>query len=72
MQAFRIGGRTASLLGLYIVGTIADDALMVGMAVWALGNQRLSEASGRRLKLLSGAVMLVLGLVLLFRPDWLI
>lgn len=61
-----------SYLGLYIVGYIADDALMVGAAVWALGNRRLSETAGRRLKLLSGAVMLGLGLVLLLRPDWLI
>lgn len=59
-------------LGLYILGYIADDALMVGMAVWALGNRRLSAAGGRRLKLLSGAVMLSLGLVLLLRPGWLI
>ena len=60
----------ASYLGLYILGYVADDALMVGMAVWALGNQRLSDAAGRRLKLLSGAVMLGLGLVLLLRPGW--
>lgn len=60
-----------SYLGLYVLGYIADDALMVGMAVWALGNRRLSETAGRRLKLLSGAVMLGLGLVLLLRPDWL-
>lgn len=60
----------AGYLGLYIVGYVADDALMVGMAVWALGNQRLSDTAGRRLKLLSGAVMLGLGLVLLLRPGW--
>lgn len=59
-------------LGLYILGYIADDALMVATAVWALGNQRLSDRAGRRLKGLSGAVMLALGLVLLLRPDWLI
>lgn len=59
-------------LGLYILGYIADDALMVGLAVWALGNRRLSEAAGSRLKGLSGAVMLALGLVLLLRPGWLI
>jgi glutaredoxin len=59
-------------LGLYILGYIADDALMVSAAVWALGNQRLSDRSGRSLKGLSGAVMLALGLVLLLRPDWLI
>lgn len=61
-----------SYLGLYILGYIADDALMVTLAVWALGNQRLSTASGRRLKLMSTVVMLGLGLVLLLRPGWLI
>ncbi|MFM1798566.1 MAG: hypothetical protein RLZZ117_844 [Cyanobacteriota bacterium] len=59
-------------LGLYILGYIADDALMVGIAVWALANQRLSDRAGRRLKGLSGVVMLALGLVLLLRPAWLI
>ena len=59
-------------LGLYILGYLADDALMVAMAVWALSNRRLSQTGGRRLKLLSGAVMLILGLVLLLRPGWLL
>jgi hypothetical protein len=45
---------------------------MVGKAVWALGNRRISQTGGRRLKLLSGAVMLILGLVLLLRPGWLL
>ncbi len=58
-------------LGLYILAYIADDALMVGTAVLALGSGKLDERSGRRLKLLSGAVMLVLGLVMLLRPQWL-
>lgn len=58
-------------LALYILGYVADDALMVGTAVAALGSRKLSERSGRGLKLLSGAVMLALGLVLLLRPDWL-
>ena len=59
-------------LGLYILAYIADDALMVGTAVLALGSGKLDERSGRRLKLLSGAVMLVLGLVMLLRPQWLV
>jgi hypothetical protein len=58
-------------LGLYIAGYIADDALMVATAVFALGSQRLSEKVGRSLKLVSGGVMLVLGLLLLLRPQWL-
>ena len=59
-------------LGLYILGYIADDALMVTVAVVALGNRKLTEKTGRLLKLLSGLVMLALGVVLLLRPDWLI
>ncbi|MBP8306841.1 MAG: glutaredoxin family protein [Thauera sp.] len=57
-------------LGLYILAYIADDALMVGAAVLALGSGKLDERGGRRLKLLSGAVMLALGLVMLLRPQW--
>ena len=59
-------------LGLYILAYIADDALMVGTAVLALGSGKLDERGGRRLKLLSGAVMLALGLVMLLRPQWLV
>lgn len=59
-------------LALYIAGYIADDALMVGTAVLALGSGKLTERGGRVLKLISGVVMLALGLVMLFRPDWLV
>jgi len=59
-------------LALYIVGYIADDALMVTLAVLALRSGKLTERAGRGLKLLSGVVMLVLGLVLLLRPEWLV
>ncbi|MGB5241668.1 MAG: glutaredoxin family protein [Prochlorococcaceae cyanobacterium] len=58
-------------LGLYIVGYIADDALMVGIAVLALSSNRLTEGMGRWLKLISGAVMVALGLLLVLRPSWL-
>lgn len=58
-------------LGLYILGYIADDALMVASAVWALSSQKLDERRGRWLKLLSGLMMLSLGLVMLLRPEWL-
>lgn len=58
-------------LALYIAGYIADDTLMVTLAVAALGQRKPTETSGRWLKLLSGAVMLVLGVVLALRPEWL-
>lgn len=58
-------------LALYIAGYIADDTLMVALAVLALGSGRLTERAGRRLKFVSGVLMLVLGGVLAFRPAWL-
>jgi len=58
-------------LGLYILGYIADDALMVTLAVLALGSRKLTESTGRWLKLLSGLVMVGLGTLLLLKPEWL-
>lgn len=58
-------------LGLYILGYIADDALMVTIAVLALSSRKLTYQSGATLKLISGAVMLVLGVVMLVKPEWL-
>lgn len=56
---------------LYILGYVADDTLMVATAVFALSSGKLTERAGRRLKFVSGAVMLALGIVLLLRPQWL-
>jgi hypothetical protein len=58
-------------LGLYILGYVADDSVMVAMAVMALGSRKLTEHAGRSLKLVSGAVMLALGAILLWWPAWL-
>jgi threonine/homoserine/homoserine lactone efflux protein len=59
-------------LALYILGYIADDTVMVAMAVVALSSRKLSERAGRWLKLLSGAVMLALGGAMILRPEWLL
>jgi hypothetical protein len=58
-------------LGLYNLAYVADDALMVTLAVVTLSRRRLAETAGRWLKLASGAVMLALGLLLILRPEWL-
>ncbi len=59
-------------LGLYILGYMTDDALMVATAVIALSNRKLTERTGRWLKLISGVGMLGLGGMMLLRPEWLI
>ncbi len=59
-------------LGLYNVAYIFDDSLMVALAVFTLSRRKLQERAGRWLKLVSGIVMIGLGVLLLIRPDWLI
>jgi len=58
-------------LSLYILAYMFDDALMVAGVVWSLSRFKLQETGGRWLKLISGAVILALGLVMLVRPAWL-
>ena len=58
-------------LGLYNLAYIADDALMVTIAVVTLSHHKLQQREGRWLKLISGLVMLGLGVLLLFAPEWL-
>ncbi len=58
-------------LGVYILAYMFDDALMVGAVVITLSRRRLQETHGRWLKLLSGAAILLLGVIMLLRPDWL-
>lgn len=57
-------------LALYILAYMADDSLMVIVAVITLGSHKLTEQSGRWLKLISGCVMLILALTMLFKPEW--
>ena len=58
-------------LALYNLAYMADDSLMLTVAVVTLSRRKLQESGGRWLKLLSAVVMLALGLVLLLNPDWL-
>jgi glutaredoxin len=58
-------------LVLYNLAYIADDSLMLAIAVVTLSRKKLQEKGARWLKLISGVVMFVLGLVLILRPEWL-
>lgn len=54
---------------LYNLAYIADDALMVTIAVITLRHSKLQEQQGRWLKLISGSVICVLGALLVFAPE---
>ena len=58
-------------LGLYIAAYMLDDAVMVAGVIATLERFKLQETGGRWLKLVSGGVILALGLVMLLRPEWL-
>lgn len=57
---------------LYIAAYMFDDALMVTIALVTLSRTKLQERGGRALKLISGLVMLFLGLALVVFPQWLV
>jgi hypothetical protein len=44
---------------------------MLAVAVVTLSRQKLQTSGARGLKLLSGVVLLALGLILLVSPEWL-
>jgi glutaredoxin len=65
-------GRYYGYLLLYNLAYVFDDTVMVALVVVTLGRRKLGEEQGRWLKLASGTVMLMLGALLLLRPDWLL
>lgn len=56
-------------LALYNIVYILPLLLIVGVFVWTLGSRKMSEQAGRTLKLLSGLMMLGLGLVLVLAHE---
>ena len=70
MQDFPVW-KNYMFLGVYIAAYMLDDAVLLGIVVATLSHRRLQEREGRWLKLLSGVVILLLGLVMIFRPEWL-
>jgi len=57
---------------LYNLAYIFDDTLMLGIAVITLSSRKMQMTEGRWLKLLSGAVILLVGMTLILFPDLLV
>jgi len=56
-------------LGFYNAVYVIPLAVIVGVFAWKMGGRKLSEKEGRILKLIGGALMLALGLIMLFKPQ---
>jgi hypothetical protein len=65
------GWKNYLYLALYNLAYMLDDTVLLTMIVVTLSRRRLQEKEGRWLKLLSGTVILLLGLAMLFAPEWL-
>jgi hypothetical protein len=63
--------RYYAYLALYNAAYVVDDSIMLGITLVTLHHLKLQERAGRWLKLTSGAVMLVLGALLILQPSWL-
>lgn len=71
MQDYPVA-KNYAYLALYNLAYMFDDGVMVLIAVVTLGRHKLQEKEGRWLKLLSGVLILALGVVMIFNPEWLV
>ena len=58
-------------LALYISAYMLDDAVLLTIVVVTLSNRKLQEREGRWLKLISGIIILMFGITMIFFPSWL-
>ncbi|XZE18175.1 hypothetical protein SH449x_003459 [Pirellulaceae bacterium SH449] len=58
-------------LALYIMAYMFDDTLMVVIVVWTMKKTKMQESHGQWLKLVSGVVIVAIGMVMLLKPSWL-
>lgn len=58
------------LLALYMLIYLLDELVIFGVAVFTMQASRVEEKHGRVLKLISGVIMLALGLAMALNPEW--
>lgn len=56
-------------LSLYIIMYMIDDMLVFTIAVITLSSKKLTEKQGKWMKFIAGFMMLILGLLLIFKPQ---
>jgi len=59
-------------MALYNVYYVIPLALIVALFMLSMQKFRLEERHARVLKLVSGSLMVVLGVLLIFKPEWLV
>ncbi|MFZ2201076.1 MAG: glutaredoxin, partial [Leptotrichiaceae bacterium] len=57
---------------LYIIGYMIDDFLVFGLALFSVNKLHLTSKYAKWANLFGGILMVLLGLMLMFKPTWLI
>jgi cytochrome c biogenesis protein CcdA len=60
---------TQALMAIYIFFYMIDDFLVFGLAIWGFDKLHLTEKYSQWSALIGGVLMLILGYLLMFRPD---
>lgn len=58
-----------ALIGIYTLFYMADDFLVFGLALWGFGKLQLTQKYSRWTALCGGLLMVILGGLMLFRPE---
>lgn len=61
--------QTQALMAIYIFFYMIDDILVFGLAIWGFEKMHLTEKYSQWSALIGGVLMLMLGYLLMFRPD---
>ena len=59
-------------VGLYMLMYMIDDILVFGLALWSFDKIGLTHKYSKWTTLLGGVLMIVLGLLMLLKPEWLV
>lgn len=62
---------TQSLMFIYILGYMVDDFLVFGLALWGAEKLHMTTQYAKWSNLIGGILMLLLGAMLIFAPNWL-
>jgi cytochrome c biogenesis protein CcdA/glutaredoxin len=62
-------GTAVALFGVYMLVFLVDELVLFGAAVVTMRARRLQASEGRALKILSGSLLVTLGVVMLVAPD---
>lgn len=64
--------KTQGLVGAYMLMYMLDDIIVFGLALWSFEKIGLTHKYSKWTTLVGGILMILLGLIMLLRPEWLV